>query len=289
MLTENPASGVPGPDRGNKKAKTYLYPSELIRLVSCDMVPLLWRRMYALAAYLFVRASELDVLGWDDFDMATSPPTVRIHRAWDEERQQTKPTKNNGTRTFTVEPALVPLLAAMHKEAGGTGRVVDVPRGRRHSENLREHLLLAGVKRASLFTNDATRKHITFHDLKATGVTWMAVRGDRPLRIMKRAAHHSFATTLDYIRDTEEVAQGFGDVFPELPQCLLRDEPEDDSSRPLLSESSCESSLESSQGAQLSDIIAERVGFEPTVRFRTHDFQSCTFDHSVTSPALRPA
>ena len=31
--------------------------------------------------------------------------------------------------------------------------------------------------------------------------------------------------------------------------------------------------------------MAERVGFEPTVAFRaTHDFQSCTFDHSVTSP-----
>ena len=29
---------------------------------------------------------------------------------------------------------------------------------------------------------------------------------------------------------------------------------------------------------------AERAGFEPAVRCRTHDFQSCTFDHSVTSP-----
>lgn len=34
--------------------------------------------------------------------------------------------------------------------------------------------------------------------------------------------------------------------------------------------------------------LAEKVGFEPTVRFgRTHDFQSCTFDHSVTSPKGR--
>ena len=30
--------------------------------------------------------------------------------------------------------------------------------------------------------------------------------------------------------------------------------------------------------------MAERAGFEPAVRCRTHDFQSCTFDHSVTSP-----
>src|SRR6185369_5786477 len=28
----------------------------------------------------------------------------------------------------------------------------------------------------------------------------------------------------------------------------------------------------------------EREGFEPSVRFRTHDFQSCPFGHSGTSP-----
>jgi hypothetical protein len=32
--------------------------------------------------------------------------------------------------------------------------------------------------------------------------------------------------------------------------------------------------------------LAEREGFEPSVPFDTHDFQSCTFDHSVTSPEI---
>ena len=32
-------------------------------------------------------------------------------------------------------------------------------------------------------------------------------------------------------------------------------------------------------------VMAEREGFEPSVRFgRTHDFQSCAFDHSAISP-----
>jgi hypothetical protein len=31
-------------------------------------------------------------------------------------------------------------------------------------------------------------------------------------------------------------------------------------------------------------LMAEREGFEPSVYYYTHDFQSCTFDHSVTSP-----
>ena len=32
------------------------------------------------------------------------------------------------------------------------------------------------------------------------------------------------------------------------------------------------------------ELLAERVGFEPTVRCRTFDFESNTFDHSDTSP-----
>ena len=32
--------------------------------------------------------------------------------------------------------------------------------------------------------------------------------------------------------------------------------------------------------------LAERVGFEPTVRFRTHAFQACTLSHSVISPLI---
>ena len=35
-------------------------------------------------------------------------------------------------------------------------------------------------------------------------------------------------------------------------------------------------------------IMAEKEGFEPSVTCATHDFQSCTFDHSVTSPHLDP-
>ncbi|MEA3121859.1 MAG: hypothetical protein QOH33_1417 [Paraburkholderia sp.] len=38
----------------------------------------------------------------------------------------------------------------------------------------------------------------------------------------------------------------------------------------------------------LIDILAERVGFEPTVRYnRTPDFESGAFDHSATFPSFR--
>jgi integrase len=66
------------------------------------------------------------------------------------------------------------------------------------SAKLRHYLKRAGVERAELFASDETRKAITLHDLRATGITWMAVRGDEPLRTMQRAGHASFETTQGY-------------------------------------------------------------------------------------------
>ncbi len=60
----------------------------------------------------------------------------------------------------------------------------------------------AGIGRSGS-PNDATRKHITFHDLKATAGTWMALRGDNPLTIMQRLAHRDLKTTLAYVRSAE--------------------------------------------------------------------------------------
>ena len=82
---------------------------------------------------------------------------------------------------------------------------------------LRQHLQTAQVTRAELFESDAHRKHVTFHDLRATGITWSAVRGDDPLRIKQRAGHKAFSTTEGYIREAENLREGFGEPFPTLP------------------------------------------------------------------------
>ena len=52
---DKPANGVAGPDTGPKKARTYLWPSEFLALVSSPDVPLKWRRMFAITTYLYVR------------------------------------------------------------------------------------------------------------------------------------------------------------------------------------------------------------------------------------------
>lgn len=62
---------------------------------------------------------------------------------------------------------------------------------------------------------------MTFHDLRSTGITWMAVRGDGPLKIKHKAGHRQFTTTEGYIREAVAVRDGFGDPFPRLPQEIV--------------------------------------------------------------------
>ena len=113
-----------------------------------------------------------------------------------------------------------PLLQAMHKRAVGKGSVVSF-RDRHMSRDLRLWLTRAGITRPELHEGDETRKPLTWHDLRATGLTWMAVRGDDPLKIKQRAGHSTFSTTELYIRQAEAVRERFGEVFPPLPAALL--------------------------------------------------------------------
>jgi len=214
---DNPAAGVRGPDRGVRKAKQFLYPSEFLRFAACPEVPLVWRRAVALAIYLYPRAAELRGLSLAD-DVDLEHGTVHIHRSLDGVGTP-KPTKSKCPRRFAIEPALVPLLAALRAEGTATVKMPAVQQSL--SQCLRRELKRAGVDRAERHRRTATSLPITFHDLRATGITWAAVRGDDALKIMQRAGHENYPTTLRYIRTAEAVRAGFGDVFPPLPKCLL--------------------------------------------------------------------
>jgi integrase len=52
------------------------------------------------------------------------------------------------------------------------------------------------VRRPALHERTTTSLHLTWHDLRATGASWMAARGDEPLKIMQRCGHKSFSTTM---------------------------------------------------------------------------------------------
>ena len=217
--TDNPCRDVKPPERGDRKAKQFLYPSEFLKFVSHKRVPLRLRVGVTIAVCTFVRDGELRALKWDGGDVDLEHGTLSVTRALTR-AGTTKSTKSGETRRFAIEPALLPLLAMLHKRAGGKGSVVNF-RDRHMSRDLRLWLKRAGVTRPELHNGDATRKALTWHDLRATGLTWMAVRGDDPLKIKQRAGHSTFSTTELYIRQAEAVREGFGDVFPTLPDSLL--------------------------------------------------------------------
>ena len=215
---DNPAAGVAPPEQGDRKAKVYLYPSEFERLVACAAIVRPFRVMCAVAVYTYARAGELEALTWSDVDLEHG--VIQINKAIDRETGEVKSTKSGETRRIPIEPELRPLLEQLREERSGD-RVLWMPDNEDRAALLRQHLAQAEVKRADLFADNDRQKHVTFHDLRATGITWMAVRGDDPLRIKQRAGHSAFSTTEMYIREAENLAAGFGDVFPKLPAELI--------------------------------------------------------------------
>lgn len=221
---DNIAANVHPPDRDDPKQLQFLYPDEFLALVSCEQVPLDWRRIYALAIYLVPRASELRALTWDNIDLAHG--AISIRHAFDQERGEVKQTKtgNKGIRRFAIEPELLPLLRAMHEESGGKGNLVDLPDRQYWALSLREHLRAAGITRTELYSSDDTSRRLRFHDLRSSGLTWMALRGDTQMQMQGRAGHRSFDMTAVYVRTAENLrstGEAIGTPFPPLPASLL--------------------------------------------------------------------
>ena len=218
---DNPCKDVRAPERGADKAKQFLFPSEFLKFVECERVPLRWRRAVALAIYTATRDAELRCLRWDGGDVDMAHGVLSITRTFNRRTGKVGPTKTGETRRFGVEANLLPLLQVMHKAAKGKGLVAHLASERAMARNLRRWLWKAGVRRPELHEATPTRKQITWHDLRATGATWMAVRGDQPLAIKRVLGHRTFATTEIYIREADAIREGFGDVFPALPAALV--------------------------------------------------------------------
>lgn len=220
---DDPTRAVRGPERGVRTEHVVLYPDEFLRLVSCEAVPRRRRRAYAIAVYGYLRPAELEALRWDDIDLVHE--IVHVRRSVGRERQVAKAPKAGRARPpCSLEPALVPLLRAMHRPSGPVvGRLGNE---RTVAAQLRADLRTAGVDRKELYTccDDPPRRWMTMHDLRRTGITWMAVRGDSIFTMLARAGHASADTTLHYVELGALVRPGHGEPFPVLPTELLRED-----------------------------------------------------------------
>ena len=122
---------------------------------------------------------------------AESSPCATRSTAKAARSKQTK-TGNKGIRQFAIEQNLLPLLRVTKAASTADANVVELRGQKWWAADLRKHLAAAGITRDALFESDATRKRLRFHDLRSTGLTWMAIRGDDPLKVQQRAGHTSF-------------------------------------------------------------------------------------------------
>lgn len=266
---DNPSKTVQPPDRGKRKTLQWLYPDELQQLLACEDIPTIRRRRYALYVYFFCRAGELPALDFEH-NIDLKHCMVTIDRKIDLRTQELDLfTKADGrsamARSFPIEPILLPLLRVMHEECGGAGRVVHM-----HdigAQQLRGDLLTAGVTRKAL--HEATSRDsltMRLHDLRATGITYLAMIGMADDAIRDRAGHADFEMTKVYIRRGRMSADQVGAPFQELPASLLTP-----SSRIRKPKSSGESSMEETENPETStasgSYSVRRKGLEP---FETH-------------------
>jgi hypothetical protein len=223
---DNPARDVQGPDRGIERSGPYLFPVEFLAIMHCARVPTRWKRLVAFAVCTYARRGELEALEWSDVQLDRG--YIHIHRAVDS-KGEIKPTKTGDTRKVPIEPTLLPLLERMHDDAAGEGRVfTSMPPAEEMAKRLRRYVAWAcedaGIElREELLADDETRRPLVWHDLRHTGITWRAVRGDDPLKVQRAAGHTDLRTTQRYINEAQtfEDRGTFGEPFPPLPSTVL--------------------------------------------------------------------
>lgn len=222
-LAADPTCGVRGPDDdAPDKALQFLYPSEFMSFVLCEDVPLAWRRNVAVAIYLCLRDGEQRALKWSAIDLDHG--MVTVSETFDRRAGEVRDgTKSGAARVVPIHPALMPLLTVMHEESGGKGLVCDLPSYRDMARGLRDWLRNAGVVREQLHKGTSVSKQIRWHDLRATGATWLAVEGRPPTEIRDVLGHTQTSMTDRYTRAAGILRGGrFGVVFPALPGSLTR-------------------------------------------------------------------
>jgi len=93
---DNPAERVHPPERGEARAKNYLYSSEFRRLIKCQAIRVDFRSLYAVAVYTYARGGELAALEWSDVHLEHG--VIHITKSVDAETRKVKSTKTGTTR-----------------------------------------------------------------------------------------------------------------------------------------------------------------------------------------------
>ena len=185
------------------KARTYLFPDEDRLLLKCKDIYLPIRLLYGVLAREGMRVDEALSLGFSDLDLRNG--IVMLDR-----------NKTNDPRTWALNPDVVAALKLwrdhFHPHPTPTERVFVYPLESRQAgkplqirkgiraDTFREHLRAAGCRRSQLYEDNATRRPIRMHDLRATFVTIALATGKTESWVSARTGHRSSTMINEYRR-----------------------------------------------------------------------------------------
>jgi integrase len=212
VLSADVTRAVQPPIKTDERQQAALYPSEALKLLANENVPLERRRVYAMALYIGGRLSEIAGITAADVDFEHNVVIV------------------NGTKTAVarrrvpIDPSLRHLLKLLVRERP-TGSLVDCPPadGGRHgaADYMRIDMREAKLTRRDLWRDDAEQAPFTFHGLRHTAITWWYVAGKDATFLKICAGHTSSAMTQRYLDTVAMSRSTFGTPHPPLPASVL--------------------------------------------------------------------
>jgi integrase len=219
----------------DEKERQALDAAEALTLLSCEALTVACRRFYAVALYTGLRPAELYGIVWSDVRLEAQRPVLKVQRSRDGKTLEEKATKTRqSVRDVPIHPHLRPLLAAMRDEADdATARVFPITRAyeiERTVEDMRKHLLVAGIDRDELQHGTAQLVAFDVRSFRTTFATWCTKAGYDSAWVSRWLGHKPKGTAAKhYVKDVphfedvnlKPVPPGTVPPFPELPVGLL--------------------------------------------------------------------
>lgn len=220
----NPCRDMPPPRNGASKRRHWLRPHQFVRFIAWLVLhDIAWAEAIAIGLYLHLRPGELHELRVKDLDLVAGE--VRIRRAYDEREKVVKmPKTDEGIRTVTIPPTLLPLLERIARDGGAEDRVCPIVAALHEEARpklLRKYLQEAGIDEPSFYVASATHIVIDFRSLRDSGITWRFLAGERVEVVQREAGHEKIETTLGYAKEVQDRRGRFGEPFPPLPSALI--------------------------------------------------------------------
>lgn len=163
---------------------------------------------WVLALMTGMRKGELHALNWTDIDFENK--VISVTKSWSP-KNGFGPTKNNRNRYIPISNELELFLRNLQsKNVNNNEYVLE-----RHSS------WMSGEQAKVLreFCEEIGITSIRFHDLRATFITQMLIKGVALAKVMKIVGHSSIKTTMKYLRlvaqDTQGATESLGISLPQ--------------------------------------------------------------------------